>query len=119
VDLGIQYEPIISGTDRFSVTTNFGDILKNALAKIDQYIDGKFINREELDTLFRVLRGDKGAVDDLKNTLDKKKTELENKIQATADQAIEKTKQQGEQAVQDIIHGNTPSPSLPRSLSDL
>jgi len=133
VDLGIQYEHIISGSDRFSVTTNFGDILKNALsrivaqyikkaqdelekalrAKIEQYIDGKFINKEELDTLFRALRGDKSAVDELKNTLDRKKTELENKIKSTADQAVEEAKQQGQQAVQDILQGNTPSPSLP------
>jgi uncharacterized protein (TIGR03545 family) len=133
VDLGIQYDHIISGTDRFSVTTNFGDILKNALAKIvsqyirkaqdelekalrakiEQYIDGKFINKEELDTLFRALRGDKGAVDDLKNTLDRKKTELENKIKSTTDQAVDDAKQQGQQAVQDILQGNTPSPSLP------
>jgi hypothetical protein len=133
VDLGIQYEHIISGSDRFSVTTNFGNILKDALAriaaqyirraqdeleralraKIEQYIDGRFINREELDTVFRALRGDKGAVDELKNTLDRKKTELENKIRSTADQAVEDARQQGQQAVQDILQGNTPSPSLP------
>ena len=133
VDLGIRYEHIISGKDRFSVTTNFGDILKDALArivaqyikraqdelekalraKIEQYIDGKFVSKEELDLVFRALRGDKSAVDELKNTLDRKKTELENKIRSTADQAVDEAKQQGQQAVQDILQGNAPSPNLP------
>jgi len=50
---------------------------------------------------------------ELRNTLDRKKTELKNRIRSTADQAINEAKQQGQQAVQDILQGNTPSPSLP------
>ena len=138
VDLGIQYEHIVSGRDRFSMTTNFTDILKNALArivaqyrkqaedaiekalraKIEQYIDGRFVSKEELDLVFRALRGDKSAVDDLKGTLDRKKTELENKIKSAAteavNQAAEEAKQQGQQAIQDVLQGQTPqAPSLP------
>ena len=138
VDLGVQYEHVVSGRDHFSVTTNFADILKEALArivsryrkqaedalekalraKIDQYIDGRFVSKEELDTVFRLIRGDKTAVDDLKGILDKKKNELENKIKGAAEQAVEEVKeqaqQQGQQAIQDILHGQTPSvPALP------
>ena len=138
VDLGIQYEHVVSGRDRFSMTTNFTDILKEAMArivsqyrkqaedaiekalraKIEQYIDGRFVSKEELDLVFRAVRGDKSAVDDLKGTLDRKKTELENKIKSAASEAInqvtEEVKQQGQQAVQDVLQGQTPqAPSLP------
>ena len=138
VDLGMQYEHIVSGRDRFSLTTNFADILKQALAgivsryrkqaedalekalrsRIEQYIDGRFVGKEELDTVFRLVRGDKTAVDDLKGILDKKKNELETKIKGAAGQAVEEVKeqvqQQGQQAIQDILHGQTPSvPTLP------
>ena len=148
VDLGIKYDHVVSGKDNFSVTTNFGDILKDALgrivnqyrkqaedalekalrAKIDQYIDGKFVSKEDLDTIFKAVRGDKGAMDELKGTLDKKKTELEDKVKQQGQQVVDELKQQGEQAaeeakqqaqqtgqqaVQDILKGNTPSINAP------
>jgi len=142
VDLGIKYEHVVSGRDHFSVTTNFGDILKDALGKIvaqyrkqaeealekalrekiEQYIDGKFVSKEELDLVFRAVRGDKSAMDDLKNTLDKKKTELENKLKSAAEEAVkqvvdeakQQVQQQGQQAIQDLRQGQTPSvPSVP------
>jgi len=137
VDLGIKYEHVVSGKDNFSLTTNFLDILKDALAKvvsqyrkkaedalekalrekIAQYIDGKFVNKDDLDLVFKAARGDKSAVDDLKNTLDNKKTELENKIKSATQQAVDEAKQQaqqqGQQAVQDVLQGKTPSLSVP------
>ncbi|MDR0496471.1 MAG: hypothetical protein LBH42_02530 [Treponema sp.] len=134
VDLGVRYEHITTGKDHFSVSTNFGDILKDSLArivtqylrqaeealeralraKIEQYIDGKFISKEDLDTVFRLLRGDLSAADDLKNTLDRKKAELENRIRATVDDVTDQARQQTQQAAQDLLHGQTPSaPSLP------
>ena len=146
VDLGVAYQHVVSGKDSFSLTTNFTDILKDALSrivsqyrkqaedalekalrsKIDQYIDGKFISKDDLDTVFKAIRGDKSAVDDLKNTLDKKKTDLENKVKSAAqdavkqaaDEAKQQVQQQGQQAVQDVLQGKTPSvtapaPSLP------
>ena len=147
VDLGIQYTHVVSGSDSFSVSTNFGDILKDALQriasqyikkaqdalekalreKIDQYIDGKFVSKDDLDFIFKAVRGDKSAVDDLKNTLDKKKTELENKVKSAADQVVDQAKQQAQQAVeevkdqakeqtqqavQDVLQGKTPAPTL-------
>ena len=135
VDLGIQYEHVISGRDRFSLTTNFADILKDALgkivskyrkqaedalekalrSKIEQYIDGRFVSKEELDTIFKAVRGDKSAIDDLKGTLDKKKVELENKIKGAASAAVEEVKQQGQQAAQDLLQGQTPqAPQIPQ-----
>jgi hypothetical protein len=140
VDLGIKYEHHVSGPDRFSITTNFGNILKDALnrivaqyrkkaedelekalrAKIEQYIDGKFVSKEELDLVFRAARGDKGAMDGLKTTLNKKKTELENKVKSAAEdaakEAIDSAKQQGQQAVQDALQGKPPSAPTPPSL---
>ena len=140
VDLGIRYEHVVSGRDSFSLTTNFTDILKDAMArivdkfrkqaedalekalreKIGQYIDGRFVSKEELDLVFRAIRGDKSAVDDLKDTLDKKKTELEDKIKSAATEAVQQVvddaKQQGQQALQDVLKGQTPTitaPSLP------
>ncbi|MDR0708890.1 MAG: hypothetical protein LBF77_02355, partial [Spirochaetaceae bacterium] len=87
---------------------------------IAQYIDGKFVSKEDLDTLFRIARGDKSAVDQLKNSLENKKNEFERKIRSAAseavDQAKEEARQQAEQAVQDVLRGKTPTlqtPSLP------
>jgi len=141
VDLGINYEHVVAGKDSFSLTTNFADILKDALgrivsqyrkqaedalekalrSKIDQYIDGKFISKDDLDTIFKAARGDKSAVDDLKNTLDKKKTELETKIKSAAqdavkqaaDEAKQQVQQQTQQAAQDVLQGKTPSVTVP------
>jgi hypothetical protein len=139
VDLGVKYEHVISGKDQFSVSANFGGILKDALgrivaqylrraeealenalrSRIEQYIDGKFISKEDLDMVFAVLRGDKGAIDELKNTLDNKKTELENRLRSAAEsavsQVVDEARQPGQQAGQDILEGRTPgAPSLPK-----
>jgi uncharacterized protein (TIGR03545 family) len=134
VDLGIRYEHVVSGRDHFSLSTNFGEILKAAFerivaqfrrraedeleralrARIEQYIDGKFVSKEDLDTIFRALRGDKSAVDELKGTLDRKKAELENRLRSTVDDVTTQAQQQGQQAVQDVLQGRPPStPSLP------
>jgi len=60
------------------------------------------------------MRGDKNAADNLKNTLDRKKAELETRLRSAADSAVEEAKSQGQQAIQDIIQGRPPStPSLP------
>ena len=138
VKLGIMYEHVVSGKDQFSLTTNFTDIFKDVFSrlvsqyrkqaedalekalreKIEQYVDERYLSKEELDLVFRAVRGDKSAVDELKGTLDKKKTELEDKIKTAAEdaakQVVDDAKQQGQQAIQDILQGETPSaPTLP------
>ncbi|MDR2480008.1 MAG: hypothetical protein LBD48_11945 [Treponema sp.] len=140
INLGIQYTHRLNEADEFKITTNIAELVKKALestvkayaqkamdeiekalrTRINQYIDGRFVSKEELDTLFRVARGDKAAVDELKNSLDKKKTELEQKVKAAADQAMQEAKDEAkrqlEQAAQDVKQGNTPSlqtPNLP------
>jgi uncharacterized protein (TIGR03545 family) len=141
LDLGITYEHFIGVDDKFSVTTNIGALLADALRRtaaayaqkaaaelekllrdrISSYIDGKFLSKEELDTLFQAVRGDKAALDQLKNTLSSKRTELENKARQAGEAALEDVKRQAEsaaqQAVQDALQGKTPSvpaPSLPK-----
>ena len=138
VELGVQYEHVVSGRDRFSVKTNFGDIFKDALGRLAsqyrkqaedalekalrektaQYIDGKFVSKEDLDAVMGLVRGDKSAVDMLKGSLDRKKTELENRIKSAGEQVVDEAKQQvqqaGQQAIQDLRQGQTPSvPSVP------
>ncbi|GHV43580.1 TIGR03545 family protein [Spirochaetia bacterium] len=138
IRLGAQYKHHVAGKDEFSISTNIGDLIKNALEKIVRayaqqaaaeleralrekiasYIDGRFVSQEELDLLFQVVKGDKAAMDKLKTTLDGRKNEFEQKIRGAADQAVqqvkEEAKQQAEQAVKDVLQGQTPSaPSLP------
>ncbi|MDR2619034.1 MAG: hypothetical protein LBC62_09205 [Treponema sp.] len=141
LDLGLKYEHFASAEDRFSVTTNIGNLVADALkkmaaqyvkkaedelekalrAKIDQYIDGRFVNKEELDALFRAARGDRAAVDQLRNMLNNKKNEFEQKLRNAAEEAVnqakEEVKEQAEQAVKDALEGKVPSlpsaPSLP------
>ena len=133
VDLGLRYEHVISGQDRFSVDTNFDEILKNAISgivnqylkqaqdalenalreRIEQYIDGRFVSSEELDLLFGALRGDLNAVDELKNVLDSKRAELENRARSMADdarafaegairQVVDEATRQAQQAVDQV-----------------
>jgi len=138
VDLGINYEHVRAGRDNFSINTNFGDILKDAMqrivaqyirraeaelervlrARIEQFIDGRFVSKEDLDMIFRVLRREQGATDELKNVLENKKAELETRIRTAAEtaatQVVDEARQQGQQAVQDVLHGRPPAaPSLP------
>jgi uncharacterized protein (TIGR03545 family) len=146
VRLGIGYEHFVDQDDRFTLSTNIGDLIVDALKrtaavyakkaaddlekalreKIAGYIDGRFVSKDELDLLFKTARGDKAALDQLKNTLDSKKNEFEQKVRAAAteavDQAKEEARRQAEQAVQDALQGKTPTfqppsvPSLPEGV---
>jgi uncharacterized protein (TIGR03545 family) len=138
IALGIQYIHHLDQTDEFKITTNIADLIAQALRRtaeayaqkamqeiekalrdrIDQYIDGKFVSKEEVDLLFKTVKGDKDAMDQMKNALNSKRTEFEQKIRGAADAAVqqvkEETTRQAEQAVTDILQGQTPSvPSLP------
>ena len=140
VRLGISYEHSAGQDARFTLTTHIGHLILAALKrtaavyaqraadelekalreKIAQYIDGRFVSKDELDLLFKTARGDKAALDQLKGALDARKNEFEQKIRAAANEAVYQARQeaqrQAEQAVQDVLQGNTPSfqpPSLP------
>jgi uncharacterized protein (TIGR03545 family) len=127
VNLGIQYTAFKDQKDEFKITTNLIDLITRALRaaaeayakqaldeiervvreRISQYIDGKFISSEELDTLLRLARGDKTALDQLNNALTDKRFELEKKAKNAADKTVQ-------QASQDILQGSQPStPSIP------
>jgi len=141
VNIGIQYTHHIDRNDEFKITSNLAELISMAVRRIaetyaqkamddiehalrqriDQYIDGRFASKEEVDLLFRSVRGDKDAADVLKNSLTDKKNELEQKIKSAADEAVqqvrEDTSRQTEQAVQDILQGNQPAfevPTIPR-----
>ena len=140
VDFGMNYTRVADGRDQFSLNTNFGSILQDAMtrivtqyirqaeaalerafrARIEQYIDGRFLGREDLDAVFRAVRGDRDAVAQLKNSLENKQAELENRIRTGVSGAADQAQEQAQQAVQDIIQGRTPTapslPSLPGSL---
>ena len=151
IDLGVKFENAAAG-NTFNVNTNIGDLvltaLKNTAAryikqaedeiekilreKISSYVDESIVSKEELDMIFAAVRGDKAAVDLLKNSLDNKKNEFEQRLRAAADEAIrqateevqrqveqyaEDAQRQGEQAVQDILQGNTPTINLPSAPS--
>jgi uncharacterized protein (TIGR03545 family) len=140
INLGIQYTHWVNQRDEFKITTNLMDLLAQALKnivqayaqkamdeierllreRIAQYIDGKFVSKEEVDALFGIARGDKAAVDTLRNSLANKKNEFEQRIKNMANEAVQQAKdeasKQGQQAAQDLLQGNQPSlqtPSLP------
>ncbi|MCL1837497.1 MAG: hypothetical protein FWG46_08120 [Treponema sp.] len=162
VNLGIQYDHYTDRNDEFHLTTNIAELMAQALRriveeyakkamdeiervlreKINQYIDGRFVSKEELDVLFALARGDKAAMDELKNILNNKKAELEqklreytNQVKDAADQAVQQVKeevtqqveqakeeaaQQAQQALDDIMHGQQPTlqaPTLPSAPS--
>ena len=141
VNLGIQYVHQVNQDDELKITTNIAELVKKALEstvrayakkamdeieralreRISQYIDGKFVSKEELDTVFKAAQGNKAAADHLKNTLSSKRAEFENRLKAAADQAVQEAKneaqRQASQAIQDALQGKPPSapgrPGLP------
>jgi uncharacterized protein (TIGR03545 family) len=134
LDLGLTYEHSVSAEDHFSVTTNIGSLVADAMkkvaaqylrraeeelekalrAKIDQYIDGRFVSREELDLVFQAVRGDKSALDGLKNSLNEKRNAFQRQVEDAAKQAVDEAEEQAKEAARDLLEGNLPSaPSLP------
>jgi cell division septum initiation protein DivIVA len=91
------------------------DEIERALReRISQYIDGRFVSKEDVDALFAIARGDRAAVDQLKNSLTNKRNEFEQKLNQAAQQVKEEATQQTQQAVKDLLQGQTPSmPTLP------
>jgi hypothetical protein len=141
LDLGLTYEHSASDSDHFSITTNIGSLVMDAMkkvaaqyikkaedelekalrAKINGYIDGRFASQQELDLVFQAVRGDKAALDGLKNSLNEKKNAFQQQAEDAAKQAVDAAKAQAEeaakQAAKDALEGKTPSlpsaPSLP------
>jgi uncharacterized protein (TIGR03545 family) len=140
IDLGIEYVHNIGESDIFKIKTNIADLITQALKKlaaayvqkamqeierlvrekISEYIEGKFASKEQVDLLLRTAKGDKAAVDQLKNSLTAKQNELEQKIKGIADEALQQAKdeaaRQAQQAAQDALQGKQPTiqvPSLP------
>ncbi|MDR3020117.1 MAG: hypothetical protein LBU66_04360 [Treponema sp.] len=134
INLGIEYIHHIDKNDEFNINTNIGDLIARALrnaaeayaqkamdeieralrAKIEQYIDGRFASKEDLDALFAAARGDKAAIDNIRNSLTNKRGEVENRLRGAADDAMQQVREEAQQAVQDALRGQTPSlPNLP------
>ena len=141
IRLGIQYTHRVEEDDEFHITTNIAELLARALRRIveeyakkamdeiervlreriSQYIDGKFVSREEMNTLFAVARGDVAARNELRNVLNNKKAELEAKVREFTDQAAQQVRdeatRQGQQAVQDVLQGQQPTIQAPSAPS--
>lgn len=125
VELGMQYEHRVNDKDTFFLTTNIGDLIKNAIRrtvqkylrqaqeaveralreKIEQYLAGKWVSREEVDLIFAAVKGDRSAVDSLKSGLEAKRDEAERKIRGQMDEAVEQVKEEARTQVQDAARG--------------
>jgi uncharacterized protein (TIGR03545 family) len=144
IELGVQYIYNTDGKDEFSINTNIADLINRALRrtveayaqkamaeiervlreKISQYIDGKFVSKEQVDALLAMARGDMTAVEQMRTSLTNKRNEFEQRINAMANEAAQQARQeatrQADQAIQDIRQGQTPSlqvPNLPSTPS--
>jgi uncharacterized protein (TIGR03545 family) len=134
INLGLQYVHKINEKDVFNINTNITDLFASALRstaeayakkaidelekalrqKIDQYIDGRFVSKDDVDALLRIARGDRTAIDQLRNSLNAKKDEFEQRLRTMANEAAQQAAQQAEQAIRDALPGNLPSlPSVP------
>jgi len=134
IDLGIQYIHYVDKDDVFRINSNLANLLAEALKnivqayakkamdeierllreRIEQYIDGRFVSKEQVDALFAMARGDKAAVDTLKNSLTSKRNEFENRIKSLANEAAQQAKNQAEQAAKDALQGKTPTLTVPK-----
>ncbi|MDR1506510.1 MAG: hypothetical protein LBI67_05345 [Treponema sp.] len=137
VNLAVQYERNAAGDDSFSLTTNIGELIAAALRraaerylrqaeaaieralreKLSEYLDEKWVSREDLDSIFAAVRGDQAAVERLKTSLDEKKNEAERKLRGAAEEAVDRAKEeirsQAEEAVKDAIENIVPGFKLP------
>ena len=113
VNLGIQYI-----NDKFNLSTNIDELIKNALRniinaykdraiaeiervlreKINQYIDGRFVSREQLDGLINIAKGDRAIIDKTKEDLAKKISELQRIGEQQVRQVIDDATQRADQA---------------------
>jgi uncharacterized protein (TIGR03545 family) len=115
INLGLQYIHKTNENDVFNITSNIADLFTRALRniaetyinkalddlekalrqKIDQYIDGRFLSKDEVDTLLKAVRGDRTAIDQMRTTLNAKKNEFEQRLRTlatdAANQAIKNT----------------------------
>jgi hypothetical protein len=121
VNLGLQYT-----NNRFRITTNIADLIEQILRrtvetyirlaldeierlvrqKINEYIDGRFDSREEIDALLALARGDRTIIEQTLSSLDAKKNEFEQRIRSVeqaARQAVEDAAQQVEQAARQAV----------------
>jgi len=134
IQLGIQYERFTDGKTKFALTSNLMDLLKSALQKtmqkylrqaqdaiekalrdrISQYLDGKWVSKEEVDQIFAAIKGDRAAIDSLKSNLEAKKNEAEQKLRGKVDEAVDKAKDQAKQQGQETLKNVTPS--IPKKL---
>jgi hypothetical protein len=124
INLGFQYIRHINERDEFKLTSNIAELISRAIrrtaeqyaqkamdeieravrARISEHIEGRFVNKDELDLLFRSARGDKAAVDQLKTALTNKREELERRLKDEASRRVEQ-----------VIPGQIQSlPSIPR-----
>jgi hypothetical protein len=121
VNLGIQYIHHTTQNDEFNITTNIADLIYQALRrtaeiyarraleeietalrqKINEYIDGRFISRDQLDGLLAMARGDRTAIEQTRTALNTKLEELQHRVTA-----------QAEQAIRDNLPGNLPGGNL-------
>ena len=133
IDLGVQYSYNATGRDDFKLTTNIAnlflealravaqayvtqavaDIERALLQKVQEYTDGRFGSKDDLDNLLNIARGDKAAIDQVRNILDSKKNEFEERIRSAANQAAQQVRdqatQQAGQAIQNALPGGVPS----------
>jgi len=113
VDLGIQYV-----NDKFSLSTNIAKLIEDAVRsiinaykdkaiaeiervlrqKINEYIDGRFISREQLNTLINIAKGDRAIIDQTKEQLTRKINELQRMGEQQVRQVIDDATQRAEQA---------------------
>jgi len=128
INLGLQYIHKMNQNDEFKITSNIAELFAKALRniaetyvkkamadletalrkKIDQYIDGRFVSKDQVDLLLKTVKGDKAAAEQMKNTLNAKKNELEKKLKDQATGAAT-------QAIKDNLPAITPKiPGLGR-----
>ena len=126
LDIGLGFERT-SAANSFSISTNIGDIILQALRdmaavylrraeqelerflreRISSFIDDSLLGREELDAIFLAVRGDRAAMDQLNTSLVNKRNEFEQRLRSAGESAAR-------DALSDRLSGDTPAlPSLP------
>lgn len=123
INLGFQYVHPAGGNDTFTLSTNIGDLIVDALKrivarylkqaqdaienalreKLSAYLDDRWVSKEDLDAVFALIRGDQAAVGRLQASLEEKRAEVERKVRGAAEEAVDKAKEEAQRQADEAV----------------
>jgi uncharacterized protein YdiU (UPF0061 family) len=121
--VGLRYTQVQGQDPQISISTNLNDLVQRIVQKaIDKYakaaqaeleaafkkyvgteLESQLVSKDAVNNLLGTLQGDRASSENLTKSLDTKKTELENRGKALAQNSVNKTSGSAVQKAADTI----------------